>query len=166
LHEWARYHEIRKRCLFEKYHAKGMLHYFEYDPVHPDETDPANHPLVFLADGQVVGTIRIDIKHGGRAVFRLVAIDDPWQGNGLGSTMLKMAEQFARTAGADTICLNAVPDALLFYTRHGFAPEHWIGCTSNPTEIPVIKHLADPALQVTGFPQIPVAVAAAMQACA
>jgi GNAT superfamily N-acetyltransferase len=149
--------------LFEKYHAKGMLHYFEYDPVHPDESDPANHPLIFLADGQIIGTIRIDIKHDGRAIFRLVAIDEPWQGHGLGSVMLDMAEDFAHDCGAETICLNAVPDAYRFYTRHGYAPDRWVGCTGNPTEIPVVKHLAAPAMPIIA---IPVAAAAVMQVAA
>jgi GNAT superfamily N-acetyltransferase len=158
--EWARYHEIRKRCLFEKYNGKGTPHYFEYDPFHPDENDPANHPLVFLAGGQVIGTIRIDIKPDGRAVFRLVAIDDALQGQGLGSVMLAKAEAFARERGAETICLNAVPDAYRFYIRHGYGPARWLGCTANPTEIPVVKHLAEPAAPPI---VLPVAVQAALQ---
>jgi GNAT superfamily N-acetyltransferase len=160
-HEWVRYHEIRERCLFEKYHAKGTPHYFQYDPDHPDESDPANHPLVFLADRHVIGTIRIDIKANSRAIFRLVAIDDPWQGRGFGSTMLSMAEDQAREFGADTICLNAVPDAYRFYARHGYAPERWLGCTSNPTEIPVVKLLASQALAFTAAQALPAAVNAA-----
>ncbi|WP_158258679.1 GNAT family N-acetyltransferase [Rhodopila globiformis] len=166
MREWARYHDIRKRCLFEKYNGKGTPYYFEYDPNHPDERDPANHPLVFLADGQVVGTIRIDLKPDGHAVFRLVAIDDPWQGDGLGSAMLAMAEAFAADAGADMICLNAVPDAYRFYTRHGFAPQRWVGCTGNPTEIPVVKPIAEAMTPRTPIPPVPVAVTAIAQAAA
>ena len=161
--EWARYHEIRERCLFEKYHGKGTPHYFQYDPDHPDESDPANHPLVFLAGRYVIGTIRIDIKRDGRAVFRLVAIDEAWQGHGLGSTMLIMAEDLARDHGANMICLNAVPDACRFYTRLGFTPERWEGCTSNPTEVPVVKHLAEPAKLYAAIAAIPVGVAAVTQ---
>jgi GNAT superfamily N-acetyltransferase len=161
--EWARYHEIRERCLFEKYHRKGTPHYFQYDPGHPDESDPENHPLVFLAGRDVIGTIRIDIKPNGRAIFRLVAIDDPWQGHGLGTAMLIRAEDLARDYGADTICLNAVPDAYRFYARHGFTPERWEGCTSNPTEIPVVKHLAEPAMLFAAIEAIPVGVAVVTQ---
>jgi predicted N-acetyltransferase YhbS len=109
----------------------------------------------------VIGTIRIDIKHDGRAVFRLVAIDDPWQGQGLGATMLAMAEAYARDCGAETICLNAVMDAYRFYTRHGFVPEGWEGCTRNPTEIPVVKHLAAPMNRLPVVPAKPTAVTAA-----
>ena len=162
-HEWAIYHEIRRRCLFEKYHAKDTPHYFEYDPFHPDEGDPANHPLVFLADGQVIGTIRIDLKPDGRAVFRLVAIDDLWQGRGLGSTMLDMAEQYARDCGARSICLNAVPDAHSFYIRRGFAPDRWAGCTSNPTETPMVKPVAEPAMQCAAVPDIPIGLGMLVQ---
>ena len=161
-HEWARYHEIRKRCLFEKYNGKGTPHYFEYDPDHPDEHDPTNRPLILLAGRHVVGTIRIDLRHDGRAIFRLVAIDDPWQRRGLGTTMLAMAENLARDCGADTICLNAVADAYRFYARHGFVPERWDGCTSNPTEIPVVKHLAEPVMPLDAIPAMPAAV---IQAC-
>ena len=71
-------------------------------------------------DGQVIGTIRIDVKPEGRAVFRLVAIDTPWQGQGLGTAMLNMAETYARARGVQTICLNSVPDAYSFYARQGF----------------------------------------------
>ena len=129
-------------------------------PSIPDERDPANHPLVFLLDGQVIGTIRIDIKPGGLAVFRLVAIDDAWQGHGFGSVMLDKAEALARAYGAETICLNSVTEAYHFYLRHGFAPERWAGCTGNPTEIPVVKHLSEPAMPPIS---LPVAVQAAVQ---
>jgi GNAT superfamily N-acetyltransferase len=145
--EWVRYHDIRKRCLFEKYNGKDTPYYFEYDPDHADERDPANHPLVLIADGSVVGTIRIDLKPDGRAVFRLVAIDDPWQGHGLGSLMMEIAEAQAHRWGAQTICLNAVPDAFDFYARRGFTPFRWEGCTHNPTETPVVKAL-DPRGQM------------------
>ena len=161
--EWARYHDIRKRCLFEKYNGKDTPHYFEYNPSHPDETDPANHPLVLLADRRVIGTIRIDLKPDGRAIFRLVAIDEFWQGHGLGTAMLAMAEAYARDRGADTFCLNAVPDAYRFYARHGFAPERWEGCTGNPTEIPVVKH---PGASAMPFAAVSGSLTSVMQAAA
>jgi GNAT superfamily N-acetyltransferase len=140
--EWTRYHDIRKRCIFDKYHGKGARYHFEYDPDHPDERDPANHPLVFLADGAVIGTIRIDIKPERRAVFRLVAIDAPWQGHGLGTMLLKMAETYARARRVQSICLNSVPDAYRLYIRCGFNPARWDGCTQNRSEILVIKEFA------------------------
>lgn len=139
--EWSRYHDTRKRCIFEKYNGRESGYYCEYDRAHPDERDPANHPMVFLLDGRVIGTIRIDVKPDGRAIFRLVAIDTPWQGQGLGSIMLDLAVEYAAACGAHTICLNSVPEAYRFYARHGFLPARWEGCTHNRTEIPVVKAL-------------------------
>ena len=54
--EWAAYHTIRRTALFEPYHPEIV-----YDPDHPDERAPGNHPLVLVKDGDVVGTIRIDL---------------------------------------------------------------------------------------------------------
>src|SRR5690349_1959259 len=83
-----------------KYNGKGSEYYCEYDPGCPDEREPTNHPLILLADDPVIGTIRIDLKlQQGIAVFRLVAIDDPWRRQGLGTIMLNMAERYARRCG-------------------------------------------------------------------
>ena len=139
--DWDRYHDIRRRCLFEKYHGKGTQYHCEYDADYPDEWTPGHQPLVLLCNREVTGTIRIDFKPAGRAVFRLIAIDTPKQGLGLGSIMLEMAEDYARARGVDSICLNSVADAYGFYVRHGFRRWHWQGCTGNRTEIPVMKLL-------------------------
>ena len=139
--DWDRYHDIRRRCLFEKYHGKGTQYHCEYDADYPDEWTPGHQPLVLLCNREVTGTIRIDFKPARRVVFRLIAIDTPRQGQGLGSFMLEMAEDYARARGVDLICLNSVPDAYGFYVRHGFRRWRWEGCTSNPTEIPVMKLL-------------------------
>lgn len=73
--------------------------------------------------------------------------------------MLGMAEEYALDRGADTLCLNAVPDAFRFYARHGYVPERWQGCTDNPTETPVVKRLASPAMPLAGYPAAAASVA-------
>ena len=47
-----------------------------------------------------------------------------------------MAESYARDCGADTICLNSVPDAYRFYTRHGFVPDEVGGLHPQPHRNP------------------------------
>jgi GNAT superfamily N-acetyltransferase len=96
----------------------------------------------------VIGTIRIDLRPEGSAVFRLVAIDTPWQGQGLGTIMLEMAENYAWARGAGVICLNSVPDAFRFYARRGFNPARWDGCTRNETEIPVMKEITSEPMRL------------------
>jgi GNAT superfamily N-acetyltransferase len=132
--ERNRYHAIRQTCLFDVYHP-----WIPYDRFHPDEHAPGNHPLGFFADGALVGTIRIDLKPDGRAVFRMVAIAAERRGHHLGSRLLSMAEDYARTMGASSICLNSVQPALPFYTHRGYAPVRWEGCTTCPTSTPVMK---------------------------
>jgi GNAT superfamily N-acetyltransferase len=95
--------------------------------------------LVFLVDGTVIGAIHIDIKPEKRAVFCLVAIDTPWQGRGPGTTMLKMAETYARARGVHSICRNSVPDAYRLYIRCASTRHAGMAGTQNKCEIPVVK---------------------------
>ena len=140
--EWDRLHAIRQACLFNVYHP-----WIPYDRDHPDDRDPANHPLGFFLDGTLVGTIRIDLKPDGRAVFRMVAIDEAYRGHHLGSRLMATAEAYALDAGAASVCLNAVAPALGFYLHGGYVPERWLGCTSCPTSTPMRKALrSEPAI--------------------
>jgi GNAT superfamily N-acetyltransferase len=139
--ERTRYHAIRESCIFDLYHHADGPHPCRYDPGHPDEGDPANHPLVLVADGAVAGTIRIDLKPDGRAALRLIAIAPEWRGTGLGARMLKLAEDYAVARGARRLCVNARGPAVGFYARSGFIPGAWDGCTTCPEAVPMLKPL-------------------------
>ncbi len=121
----------------------------EYDPAHPDDRDPANRPLLLLADGEVAGTLRLDLKPDGRAVIRLVALEPGFRGGGLGASMLGLAEDLASASTARALCVNAQPGVVGFYARRGFVPGRWEGCTSCPRGIPMVKRLAG------GLPVLP-----------
>ncbi len=138
--EWDRYHQIRKKCLFDVYHP-----WIAYDPDHPDERDPDNHPLGLFLNDKMIGCVRVDIKSDGRAIFRMVAIVESHRGRDCGSRLLRMAEAYAARQGASAICLNSVREAVRFYSRHGFVPQRWEGCTACPTSEPMIKPLAKAA---------------------
>ncbi|MFZ6761327.1 GNAT family N-acetyltransferase [Pseudoroseomonas sp. WGS1072] len=140
--ERTRYHAIRETCIFELYHHADGPYPCRYDPGHPDESAPGHHPLVLCLDGAVAGTIRIDMKPDGRAVLRLIAIAPEYRGEGLGGALLAEAEAFARRAGATRLCVNARRPALGFYSRSGFQPGHWEGCTTCPEGVPLVKPLA------------------------
>jgi GNAT superfamily N-acetyltransferase len=115
--EWAAYHAIRRRVLFE---ARGR--HGAYDAAHPDEHRSGNHPLLLLHDGVPVGTIRIDVS-GGDATFRRVAIREEYQHQGHGRAMLELAESFARRKGCRRILSHVDPGAVDFYARCGFVRE-------------------------------------------
>ena len=112
--EWASYHAIRRRVLFE---LRGNA--AAYDPDHPDERRPGRHPFLLWHAGEPVGVIRVDID-GPVATFRRVAIRDDVQRRGFGRRMLEAAQGFARQQGCTRIESHADPDAVRFYERCGF----------------------------------------------
>jgi len=92
--DWAAYHDIRKRVLFD---ARGGGD--AYDPTHPDDTAPGNHPLLFEIDGKPVGVVRIDFDLPD-AWLRRMAVDAPFQRSGHGRRMIDEIVGFCRNAGA------------------------------------------------------------------
>jgi GNAT superfamily N-acetyltransferase len=112
--EWATYHAIRRRVLFEL-RGNGSA----YDPHHPDERRPGHYPFLLWIAGQPVGVIRVDID-GATAIFRRVAIRDDLQRRGYGRRLLSEAEQFARSKGCVRIESHVDPPAVPFYERCGF----------------------------------------------
>jgi GNAT superfamily N-acetyltransferase len=114
--EWASYHEIRRHVLFER-RGRGA----EYDPHHPDETKPGNHPLLLLHEGVPLGVIRVDVD-GDRAILRRVAIREDEQRHGHGRAMLKAAEAFARRHGCVRVESHVDAGAMPFYLRCGYRP--------------------------------------------
>ena len=112
--DWAAYHAIRRRVLFEL-RGNGAA----YDEHHPDETRPGHHPLLLWAANTPVGTIRVDVD-GARAFFRRVAIREDLQGRGYGRQLLEAAERFARQQRCTRIESYVDPDAVGFYEKCGF----------------------------------------------
>ena len=137
--ERDRYHAIRAKEIFELYHRADGPNPCRYEPDHPDEDDPANHPLVLVADGTVAGTIRIDLKPDGRAVLRLVAVAPEWRGTGLGAELLVQAEAYAARLGARSLSVNAQSASVGFYARGGFIPGAWPGSTRCLAAVPMVK---------------------------
>ena len=112
--DWAAYHAIRRRVLFEL-RGNGAA----YDEHHPDETRPGHYPFLFWIADAPVGVIRIDID-GAKAVFRRVAIREDLQRRGYGRRLLEAAEEFARQNRCTRIESHVDPTAVGFYERCGF----------------------------------------------
>jgi GNAT superfamily N-acetyltransferase len=130
--EWAAYHQIRRRVLFEMRGRVGV-----YDAQYPDELRPGNHPLLLLHDGAPVGVIRVDVEPG-RAIFRRVAIREDVQGVGHGRVLLSLAETFARGAGCELVHSYVDPGAVGFYERCGFKRDSSAAPAGPTTEAPAL----------------------------
>jgi GNAT superfamily N-acetyltransferase len=112
--EWASFHRIRRSVLFEKRGLIGV-----YDPNHPDDRKRTNHPMLLLLDSRHVGVVRIDLA-GDTAYLRRVAIDEPWQRQGLGRELIRLAESFAIEHGARRMESSVASDAVGFYDKCGY----------------------------------------------
>jgi len=112
--DWVAYHAIRRHVLFE---LRGQG--FAYDANHPDEHQPAHHPMLLWIGNVPVGAIRIDV-HGAEAIFRRVAIRADLQRRGYGRRLLELAEGFARGQGCVRVESHVDPGAIGFYYRCGY----------------------------------------------
>ncbi|MGM4986526.1 GNAT family N-acetyltransferase [Rhizobium sp. 11_C7_N12_5] len=113
--DWAAYHEIRRRVLFE---ARGLD---GYDPDHPDDRKDGHFPLLLLRGTVAVGAARLDIIGDDQAIVRTVAIRTEFQRQGFGREIMSGIENFAMDRGVASLTVNAAPDAVEFYRHCGWA---------------------------------------------
>jgi GNAT superfamily N-acetyltransferase len=89
-----------------------------------DVDDDANqHTLVALTGADVAACLmlkRIDAK---TMKLRQMAVDPRFQRTGLGSALVRFAEDWARSEGIETIALNARAEVAPFYASLGYRVE-------------------------------------------
>src|SRR5216684_8548281 len=118
--EWTAYHAIRRDAIFAP-----LLPGQAYDERDPDEFKPSNLPHVLICDGEVVGTVRIDLIDETQAGLRLIGIRRDSQRQGLGAVLLELAERAARAFGRTEVVINAHPASLTFYLANGYCEGAW-----------------------------------------
>jgi GNAT superfamily N-acetyltransferase len=118
--DWASYHAIRRSAIFA-----ALLPGQAYDEHHADEFKPDNLPHVLAVDGDVVGTVRIDLIDATQAGLRLIGIRNDVQRHGHGAVLLDLAENAVRTLGRTEIVINAHPTSLRFYLANGYVEGDW-----------------------------------------
>jgi GNAT superfamily N-acetyltransferase len=118
--EWTAYHAIRRDSIFAP-----LLPGQAYDERDADEFKPGHLPHVLVRDGEVVGTVRIDLIDATQAGLRLIGIRSDLQRQGLGAVLLELAEETARALGRTDIVINAHPTSLTFYLANGYRQGEW-----------------------------------------
>jgi GNAT superfamily N-acetyltransferase len=113
-------HAIRRDAIFAP-----LLPEQAYDERDPDEFKPGNLPRVLIRDGEVVGTVRIDLIDDVRAGLRLIGIRRDLQRQGHGAVLLELAEQAAHSFGRAEVVINAHPTSLAFYLANGYREGPW-----------------------------------------
>jgi GNAT superfamily N-acetyltransferase len=118
--DWTAYHAIRRDAIFAPL-LPGQV----YDETDADEFKPGNLPHVLLRDGEIVGTVRIDLIDSRQAGLRLIGIRADLQRQGHGAVLLKLAEAAARLLGRTEVVINAHPTSLMFYLANGYLEGDW-----------------------------------------
>lgn len=105
-------------------------YYSAYEEINKD---PNHQLIVAKQNGEVIGTAHlmflpsVSFQGGLRAQIESVRIDTRYQGQGIGSQMMKWAVERARTRGAHVVQLTthrSREDAHRFYERLGFKGTH------------------------------------------
>src|SRR5215510_1172229 len=118
--EWSAYHAIRRDAIFSVL-LPGQV----YDEHDPDEFEHRHLPHVLVCDGEIIGTVRIDLVGETQAGLRLIAIRRDLQRQGHGGILLRLAEDAARSLGRTEVVINAHPTSLTFYVANGYREDDW-----------------------------------------
>jgi predicted N-acetyltransferase YhbS len=78
-----------------------------------------------VRDGEIVGTVRIDLIDHAQAGLRLIGIRNDLQRQGHGAVRLQLAEKAAHTFGRTIVVINAHPTSLTFYLANGYRIGDW-----------------------------------------
>ena len=82
--------------------------------------DNAIHVMALNDEGHIVGVARLHQINKTTAQIRYMAVEDRWQGSGVGDALLLDLEEKARALGVQLIKLNAREDSVGFYTKRGY----------------------------------------------
>jgi N-acetylglutamate synthase-like GNAT family acetyltransferase len=90
---------------------------------------------VLVHDGEVVGTVRIDLIDETQAGLRLIGIRPDVQRQGHGAVLLALAEEAARAFGRTEVVINAHPTSLTFYLANGYREGAWRDARPPPASL-------------------------------
>lgn len=83
------------------------------------------HTLVAVAQGEVIGSIHIDVSRFGFGELGMAILRD-WRGKGVGSALLAAGIEWARAQGLHKLCLGVFPHnaaGVALYRKFGFVDE-------------------------------------------
>jgi len=111
--EFERYYDLRWRILrapWQQPHGSERDHH-DYNAI---------HAMALNDEGQIIGVARLHQINKTTAQIRYMAVDDHWQGGGIGGALLSYLEEKARLLGVQFIKLNAREGSVEFYIKRGY----------------------------------------------
>jgi len=110
--EFERYYNLRWRILRQPWNQ----------PVSSEKDDKEDQSIHIVAciDDEIVGCGRGHFNSQTEAQIRYMAVEKGFQGEGIGTQILKALEKKLTKKGAKSIILNARKNAVLFYQKLGY----------------------------------------------
>jgi ribosomal protein S18 acetylase RimI-like enzyme len=111
--QFEEYYDLRWRMLRKPWdQPKGS----EKD----DKEDSAYHVMVCGDKNKIIGIGRAHFNSAEEAQVRFMAVEEGYQGKGIGGIVLNELEKIVREKGASYIVLNSRDTAISFYKKHGY----------------------------------------------
>ena len=110
--EFEQYYDLRWRILRQPW---NQPHGSE-----KDEKENESIHIIVIHNDKVIGCGRGHFNSPSEAQIRYMAVDEDFQGKGVGNKLLKVLERRLTKEGARTIILNARDNAVKFYKKHDY----------------------------------------------
>jgi N-acetylglutamate synthase-like GNAT family acetyltransferase len=112
--EWDGYYDLRYTILRQPWHQpKGSEK--------SDNEDACTHALLVDEDSSYIACGRSEWVDSRTIQIRYMAVSNAFQGQGAGGKILRYLEEKAKSSGATKVILHARENAIIFYTKHGYA---------------------------------------------
>ena len=111
--EFEDYYDLRWRILRAPWQQPPGSERDQYE-------DNAIHAMAMNDERNIVGVARLHQINNSTAQIRYMAVDDRWQGRGIGGALLSYLEEQARERSIKLIKLNARENNIEFYTKRGY----------------------------------------------
>lgn len=110
--EFFRYYDLRWRILRAPWkQPRGS---------EQDELEGQAIHIIAVEEDKIVGCGRVHFNTDDEAQIRYMAVENEWQGKGVGQMILNALEKKAKANSAKKIVLNARENVVKFYEKSGF----------------------------------------------
>jgi GNAT superfamily N-acetyltransferase len=85
-----------------------------------DDFEKQSIHIIAFENDEVIGVGRVHFNSSSEAQLRYMAVDEQWQGKGIGKLILDELERRVVEQGANKIILHARDNAVKFYEMNGY----------------------------------------------
>ena len=110
--EFEQYFELRWRILRKPWNQPQGSE--------QDADENSSYHLMAIENDQLIGVARLQFTNNNSAQLRYMAVDNNYQKQGIGRSIVEHMEAYAIQHEANELFLNARDNALLFYKKLGY----------------------------------------------